>query len=172
MGRNRSAVIIGAGIGGITTAVYLAKNGYSVSVYEKNVSPGGRCGQLMREGHRFDLGATMLMMPGIYHDVFDSLGIELNEGSDIIRLRDLYTIFFDDCSQLVFSSDRERMKQQLEKIEPGSYEKSEEYVAEGYRIFRLGIDKLIGRNFYNMFQMVNLRNVPLLFRLRAFTSPL
>jgi phytoene dehydrogenase-like protein len=114
MGRNRSAVIIGAGIGGITTAVYLAKNGYSVSIYEKNSLPGGRCGQLIREGHRFDLGATMLMMPGIYHDVFDSLGIELNEGSDIIRLRDLYTIFFDDCSQLAFSSDRERMKQQLE----------------------------------------------------------
>jgi phytoene desaturase len=169
MGRNRSAVIIGAGIGGITTAVYLAKNGYSVSIYEKNSLPGGRCGQLIREGHRFDLGATMLMMPGIYHDVFDSLGIELNEGSDIIRLRDLYTIFFDDCSQLAFSSDRERMKQQLEKIEPGSYEKSEEYISEGYRIFRLGIDKLIGRNFYNLFQMVNLRNVPLLFRLRAFT---
>ena len=169
MGKNRTAVIIGAGIGGITTAVYLAKNGYSVSVYEKNSSPGGRCGQLIREGHRFDLGATMLMMPGIYHEVFDSLGIELNEGSDIIRLEDLYTIFFDDCSHLAFSSDRERMKEQLEKIEPGSYKKSEEYISKGYRIFRLGIDKLIGRNFYNIFQMVNLKNVPLLFRIKAFT---
>jgi phytoene desaturase len=170
MEKTRTAVIIGAGIGGITTAVYLAKNGYNVSVYEKNSSPGGRCGQLIQEGHRFDLGATMLMMPGIYHKVFDSLGIELNEGSDIIRLRDLYTIFFDDCSHLAFSSDRERMKEQLEKIEPGSYKKSEEYISKGYRIFRLGIDRLIGRNFYNLFQMVNLKNVPLLFRIKAFTS--
>ncbi len=169
MADNKTAVIIGAGIGGITTAVYLAKNGYNVSVYEKNSLPGGRCGQLVRDGHRFDLGATMLMMPGIYHEVFDSLGIELEEGKDIVPMRDLYTIFFDDCSQLVFTSDRERMKIPLEKIEPGSYERAEDYVTKGYRIFRLGMDKLIGRNFYNLFQMVNLKNIPLLFRLKAFT---
>jgi phytoene desaturase len=169
MGKKRTAIIIGAGIGGLTTAVYLARNGYSVSVYEKNSSPGGRCGQLIREGHRFDLGATMLMMPAIYHEVFDSLGIKLEEGRDIIPLSELYTIFFDDCSHLAFTSNRERMKQELEKIEPGSFEKSEDYISKGYRIFRLGIDKLIGRNFYNIFQMANLKNVPLLFRIKAFT---
>jgi phytoene desaturase (3,4-didehydrolycopene-forming) len=66
MTEKKSAVIIGAGIGGIATAIYLAKNGYSVAVFEKNSAPGGRCGQLIHEGHRFDLGATMLIMPGIY----------------------------------------------------------------------------------------------------------
>jgi len=170
MSKSRTAVIIGAGIGGITTAVYLAKNGYNVSVYEKNRSPGGRCGQLICEDHRFDLGATMLMMPGIYHEVFDSLGIPLEEGKDIVPLNELYTIFFDDCSHLVFTSDRERMKLQLEKIEPGSYERAEDYISKGYRIFRLGIDKLIGRNFYHLFQMINLKNIPLLFRIKAFIT--
>ena len=169
MDEQRRAVIIGAGIAGITTAVYLAKNGYHVSVYEKNSSPGGRCGQLIREGHRFDLGATMLMMPGIYHEVFDSLGVRLEEGSDIIPMENLYRIFFGDGSILDFTTDKERMKLQLEKIEPGSSEKAEEYISRGYRIFRLGIDKLIGRNFYNLFQMVNLKNIPLLFKIKAFT---
>jgi phytoene desaturase len=170
MNKSRTAVIIGAGIGGITTAVFLGKSGYNVSVYEKNSSPGGRCGQMIREGHRFDLGATMLMMPGIYHEVFGSLGIGLEEGSDIIALNDLYTIFFDDCSRLVFTADREKMKLPLEKIESGSFKRSEEYVAKGYRIFRLGIDKLIGRNFYHLFQMINLKNIPLLFRIKAFIN--
>ena len=76
MENNKSAAIIGAGIGGITTAIYLAKNGYNVNIYEKNDVPGGRCGQLIHEGHRFDLGATMLLMPGVYREVFDSLGTE------------------------------------------------------------------------------------------------
>jgi phytoene desaturase len=169
MGERRRAVIIGAGIGGITTAVYMAKNGYSVIVYEKNSSPGGRCGQLIRDGHRFDIGASMLMMPGIYHEVFDSLGIKLEEGRDIIPMKILYRIFFGDGSILDFTTDKERMKMQLEKIEPGSFKKAEEYVQKGYRIFRLGIHKLIGRNFYNIFQMINLRNVPLLFKIKAFT---
>jgi len=167
---NKSAIIIGAGIGGITTAVYLASNGYSVDIYEKNSAPGGRCGQLIREGHRFDLGATMLLMPGIYHGVLGELGIKLEEGTDIFPLKNLYTIHFDDGNKLEFTTDRDRMRQQVEKIEPGSFERSEKYVAEGYKIFRLGMDKLIGRNFYNLFQLVNFRNIGLLMKLKVFTS--
>jgi phytoene desaturase len=170
MNENKSAVIIGAGVGGITTAVYLARNGYIVDVYEKNPAPGGRCGQLIREGHRFDLGATMLLMPGIYHDVFESLGIKLEEGIDIFPLKNLYTIHFDDGTDLSFTTDRERMRQQLEKIESGSFDRSEKYVSEGYEIFRLGMNKLIGRNFYNLFQLVNFRNIGLLIRLKVFIS--
>jgi phytoene desaturase len=166
----KSVVIIGAGIGGITTAVYLTRKGYSVDLYEKNSAPGGRCGQIIREGHRFDLGATMLLMPGIYHEVFGELGIKLEEGSDIFPLKNLYTIHFDDGNKLEFTTDRDRMKQQVEKIETGSFERSEKYIAEGYKIFMLGIDKLIGRNFYNLFQLVNFRNIGLLMKLRVFTS--
>lgn len=167
---NKKVVIIGAGIGGITTAVYLAQNGYKVSVFEKNPEPGGRCGQYIRDGHRFDLGATMFLMPRIYHDVFNSLGIQLEENTDIVPLKDIYKIYFDDCSSLVFTSDRERMKQQLEKIEPGSFEKSEKYISNGYRIFRLGMDKLIGRNFYNFFQFATLKNLGLLIKLKVYIS--
>src|SRR5512133_2026479 len=108
----KTAAIIGAGIGGITTAIYLAKNGYKVDVYEKNSSPGGRCGQLIKDGHRFDTGATMLMMPGIYSEVFHSLGIPLFESDDIKPLEDLYRIYFDDMETLAFSADEKKMKMQ------------------------------------------------------------
>lgn len=94
----KSAVIIGAGIGGITTAIFLAKNGYKVDIYEKNSSPGGRCGQIIRDGHRFDLGATMLMMPGVYREVFKSLEIPLFESGTVIPLEiifDLYMMVFE-----------------------------------------------------------------------------
>ena len=170
MAENKTAVIIGAGVGGITTAVYLAKSGWSVDIYEKNSTPGGRCGQIIRDGHRFDLGATMLMMPGIYRDVFSSLGINLEEGNDIFPLKDLYKIHFDDGSSLSFTSDRDRMKAQLEEIEEGSFENAEKYVSEGYEIFKLGMKKLIDRNFYNLFQLVNFKNIGLLIKLKVFIS--
>jgi phytoene desaturase len=112
----------------------------------------------------------MLLMPEIYKEVFGSLGIRLEEGTDIFPLRNLYTIYFDDGSMLEFTADRERMKQQVEEIEPGSFEKSEKYVSDGYRIFRLGMDKLIGRNFYHLFQLVNFRNIGLLMKLKVFIS--
>jgi Phytoene dehydrogenase and related proteins len=138
MTEKKSAVIIGAGIGGIATAIYLAKNGYSVTVFEKNSTPGGRCGQMIRDGHRFDLGATMLVMPEIYQEIFKSLGIPLFENNEIKPLDNLYKIYFDNNDVLAFTTDKEKMKIQLEKIEPGSFEKSLKYVADGYEIFQMG----------------------------------
>jgi phytoene desaturase len=170
MTNNKTAVIIGAGIGGIATAVYLAKNGYEVCIHEKNLSPGGRCGQLIRDGHRFDLGATMLLMPGVYRQVLSELDISLEEEKDIVPLSDLYTIWFDSGEKIDFTSDEQRMKEQLEKIEPGSFEKSKKYVASGYKIFRLGMDKLVGRNFYNIFQFANFKNIGLLIKLKTYIS--
>jgi phytoene desaturase len=166
----KSAVIIGAGIGGIATAIYLAKKGYYVSVFEKNSSPGGRCGQLIRDGHRFDLGATMLMMPEIYREIFDSLGIPLFEKNEIKALDNLYKIYFDNNEIITFTTDKEKMKLQHEKIEPGSYEKSRKYVADGYEIFQIGINKLIGRNFDNVFQFANFRNIGMLIKLKTYIS--
>lgn len=170
MTRNKTAVIIGAGIGGIATSIYLSKNGYDVAVFEKNSAPGGRCGQLRRDGHRFDIGATMLMMPGIYRDVFSSLGIPLFENNDIKPLEDLYRIFFDNNEVLDLSPDKEKMKAQHERIEPGSYLKSRKYVEDGYEIFQLGMNKLINRNFDNVFQFANLRNIGLLIKLKTYIS--
>jgi phytoene desaturase len=170
MTSKRSAVIIGAGIGGIATSVYLAKSGYDVTVFEKNSAPGGRCGQLIRDGHRFDLGATMLMMPDIYRDVFDSLGIPLFENIEIKPLENLYKIYFDNNEVIAFTTDKEKMKAQHEAIEPGSYLKSRKYVEDGYEIFQLGMNKLIGRNFDNIFQFANFRNIGMLIKLKTYVS--
>jgi phytoene desaturase len=170
MEEKKPAVVIGAGIGGIATAIYLAKNGYNVDIYEKNSSPGGRCGRLIRDGHRFDLGATMLMMPGIYREVFQSLGIPLFENDDIKPLEELYKIYFDNDEIITFSPDENIMKAQLEKIEQGSFIKSQKYVSDGYEIFQIGMNKLIGRNFDNIFQFANFRNVGMLIKLKTYIS--
>jgi phytoene desaturase len=166
----KTAVVIGAGIGGIATALYLARNNYDVSVYEKNSSPGGRCGQLIRDGHRFDLGATMLMMPGIYREIFDSFGISLFEDGQVTPLDDLYKIYFDNNDVLTFSPNKEKMRSQHEKLEPGSYARSEKYVSDGYRIFQIGMKELIGRNFTNIFQFANFKNIGMLIRLKTYIS--
>ena len=130
-----TALIIGAGIGGITTSIFLAKNGYTVDVYEMNSSPGGRCGKIVRDGHRFDLGATMMLMPDVYRDVFNSLGLTLEKELSVKPLDDIYSLYFDDGSKLDFTTDRKRMEEQLEKIEKGSFARAEKYVT--YRLYTL-----------------------------------
>jgi len=166
MGSEKTAVIIGAGVGGITTSIYLAKQGYRVSVYEKNASPGGRCGQIIRDGHRFDLGATIYLMPEIYRKIFDSLGIKLEDSFKTTPLSPLYKIYFEEGVEIAFTTDKNKLKEQMESLETGSYEKSQQLIKEGYKLFQLAIDKLLGRNFYHLFEFVTLKNALLLVKLK------
>jgi phytoene desaturase len=163
----KTAIIIGAGIGGITTSIYLARQGYSVTVYEKNPFPGGRCSQLIRDGHRFDLGATIYLMPGVYDKIFESLGIKREEFFDSTPLPTLYSIYNDDGTSIAFTSDKTKLYNQLESFEKGSSAKAEKVISEGYENFNLATDHLLGRNFYNLFQFMTLRNANLLIRLNA-----
>ena len=66
MQHTMNALVVGAGIGGIATAAKLAQQGYQVTVLEKNETPGGRCGQMDIQGHRFDTGPTLFLMPDLY----------------------------------------------------------------------------------------------------------
>jgi phytoene desaturase len=165
---NKTAIIIGAGIGGIATSIYLAKNGFKVSVYEKNATPGGRCGHIIRDGHRFDLGATIFAMPSIYRKVFNSLGLKLEDCFEITELSTIIKIHFNNGEQIAFTTDQNKMQLQLEAIETGSFVKLKSYISEGNKFFDLAITKLLGRNFYTFFEFLNIRNALLLLRLKSY----
>ncbi len=167
MSVTKSAAIIGAGIGGLTTAVFLARAGYKVTVYEKNGFAGGRCSRYVKDGHRFDLGATIFLMPETYRQVFRSLGFDLDELFEFRKPDTLYSIYFDDGTVLDFSADREKMRLQLEALEPGSYDRMKDYVSQGYHFLELGMNRLLNRNFYHWYDFINLKNIGLLARLKV-----
>ncbi len=169
MAGNGTALVIGAGIGGITTSLFLAESGYNVDVYEKNIAAGGRCGQMMREGHRFDMGATMILMPEVYRDVLRSLGLTMKD-LNLKPLDDIYTLWFDDGTSLAFTTDRKRMEQQLESIEPGSFARAQKYVRTGYELYTVAFKKLLGRNFTRFFHFFNLPNALLLIKLKTYLN--
>jgi phytoene desaturase len=168
MGEQKKAVIIGAGVAGIATALFLTRAGYSVDVYEKNTNPGGRCGQLIQSGHRFDLGATILLMPSLYRQVFSALGLDMDKELETTSLEPVYKLFFGDGTNFAFSRNPQRMKEQLEAMEPGSFAQYECYVKEGYDFFGLSMVGLLNRNFYHLFQFINLKSTLLLIRLKTW----
>jgi phytoene desaturase len=168
MPEQKKAVIIGAGVGGIATAVFLAQQGFAVEIYEKNANPGGRCGQMIQDGHRFDLGATILLMPSLYRQVFSALGIDMDKELETTSLEPVYKLFFGDGTEFAFSRNAERMKSQLEAIEPGSNTQYERYIKEGYEFFNLSINGLLSKNFYHLFQFVNMKSIRLLIKLKTW----
>jgi phytoene desaturase len=161
-----SAIVIGAGIGGIATAVHLARRGIHVTVFEKNGRPGGRCDHFTQAGHRFDTGPTLLIMPLVYEAEFAAMGTSLRERLDLQRVDPTYHLVFDDGSQLGLTSDLKVMREQLELIEPGSFQGFLRYLEEGYRHYHLGMEKLVQRDFRTASAFFNFNNLPLLFRLK------
>lgn len=163
----KSALIIGAGIGGLATAARLARGGYSVTLVEKNDRPGGRCDQIQREGHRFDTGPTLFLMPEVFAETYSALGQRMEDHLDLRRIDPTYRIRFEDGTQLSLTSDINAMRRQLEAIEPGSFGGFLHYLAEGQSHYRLSLEKFVGRNFYGLLDYFSPANLPLIFKLKA-----
>ena len=125
----RSALVIGAGIGGITTAIHLARSGMHVTVLEKNSNPGGRCDRFSRDGHYFDTGPTLLVMPLLYETEFASLGSSWREMLDLVPVDPTYHLIFDDGSKLALTSDQDEMRRQEELMRKG------EFTLESFKTF-------------------------------------
>lgn len=166
----KSVIVIGAGIGGLATAVHLAKQGVQVTVYEKNSRPGGRCDQLVRDGHRFDVGPTLLVMPLVYEAEFAAIGANLHERLDLQRVDPTYHLVYDDASRLTLTSDMKRMYAQLEAIEPGSFQGFLNYFAEGHRHYHKAMEHLVNRDFRRARKFFNAKNLPLLHQVKPLAK--
>ena len=168
--KSKSVVIIGAGIGGISSAIHLANRGLHVTVLEKNSDPGGRCDWIEREGHHFDTGPTLMVMKPIYEAEFTSLGSAINDLLDLQQVDPTYRLVFDDGSQLALTSDMQSLGDQLESIEHGAFQGFMRYHEEGKRHYRLGMEKLVNHDFRRLSDFLNINNLPLLYQLKPLVN--
>jgi phytoene desaturase len=159
-------MVIGAGIAGIAAAAHLARRGVKVTVVEKNSEPGGRCDTFSKDGHRFDTGPTLLVMPLIYEYEFAALGESARGMLDLQRVDPTYNLVFDDGSHLALTSDLSSMRNQLESIQPGSYHGFLRYLEEGHRHYHLAVDRLVTRDFRKASDFINVANLPLLYQVK------
>jgi phytoene desaturase (3,4-didehydrolycopene-forming) len=166
----KSVIVIGAGVGGIVAATHLGRHGLKVTVLEKNSKPGGRCDRVSRDGHHFDTGPTLMVMPLLYEAEFAALGSSLREMLDIQRVDPTYHLVFDDGSRLALTSDMKSLEEQLETFQQGSFPGLLRYMEEGHRHYHLGIQKLVNRDFRKASEFFSLSNVPLALKLKPFTN--
>ena len=165
-----TALVIGAGLGGIATAARLARAGFQVRVLEKNEAPGGRCSQLVCDGYRFDIGATLLLMPEVFAETYTALGERIEDHLELRRVDPTYRLHFADDTQLVLTSNLNALQAQVEAIEPGSFGGLLRYLVEGHQAYHLCLQRFVGRNFYHLPDYFSVQNLPLLFKLKALVK--
>jgi phytoene desaturase len=144
---SQSVLVIGAGVAGIAAATHLARAGMHVTVLEKDLAPGGRCSRFVRDGHRFDTGPTLFVMPLLYEAEFAALGTSVADQLELLPVDPTYRLVFDDGDQLFLTSDMREMREQLEAIEPGSFDGLERYLKDGARNYRVVAERMVNHLF-------------------------
>jgi len=167
MTRTSKVLVIGAGVGGIAAAARLAREGYAVTVLEKNAFPGGRCGRLTVGGYTFDSGASIFLMPELYARAFADLGERMEDYLDLRRIDPTYSLFFQDNSHLHLTSDLQRMQSQLEAIEPGSFGRMLRYLEQAEHHYRISTDHIVQRDFRNFAEFASPANLLRFLRIRT-----
>ncbi len=112
--------VIGGGLAGLAAAIVLAARGHRVTLLEKNGWLGGKAALLSAEGFRFDMGPTILTLPGVLARVFAEAGHRMEDELDLIRLDPQWRCLFADGSVLDLVEDGPAMAQRLDGFAPGS----------------------------------------------------
>ncbi|MEE7625033.1 phytoene desaturase family protein [Methylobacter sp. Wu8] len=127
-------VVIGAGLGGLSAAISLATEGFSVDLLEKNDKVGGKLNVLEKDGFTFDLGPSILTMPHIFRKLFERAGKNMDDYVAIQSVEPHWRNFFEDGDTLDLSSDPVRMKQELDKLGPDTAGEFDRFLAYSKRL--------------------------------------
>ena len=129
--------IIGAGPGGLTAAMILARRGLDVTVFEQKDTVGGRNAPIRLGDFTFDTGPTFLMMKFILEEVFAEAGRRVDDYLDVVQLDPLYRLRIGGID-LLPSADAEQTKAQIREHFPGNEDGVDRFMAtEAKRFDRL-----------------------------------
>jgi diapolycopene oxygenase len=110
------ALIIGAGIAGIASAIRLTVKGYDVEVFEANSYPGGKLAEIGQNGYRFDAGPSLLTMPQYIDELFILAGKDPNEYFRYKKLDIICKYFYPDGTKLTAWADQQKFVEELSAV--------------------------------------------------------
>ncbi len=162
------AVVIGAGLGGLASAMRLGAKGYRVTVLDKLDSPGGRGSAITQGGHRFDLGPTIVTVPQTLRALWADCGRDFDADVDLRALDPFYEIRWPDGSTFTARQDTEAMRAEVGRLSPGDVAGYDRFLRDAEARYEFGFEDL-GRRPMHRFKDL-LKVLPRFAMLRADRS--
>lgn len=166
---NKKIAIIGAGFSGLSSACYLAKAGYEVTVYEKHQVVGGRSRSYSENGFVFDMGPSWYWMPDVFEKFFSDFGKKVSDYYQLVRLSPGYRVLFTD-DQFDVPANMEELYQLFEKYEPGSSTNLKKFLKEAEYKYNVGIHDLVYKPGINISELMDTRLISGVFKLDVLKS--
>lgn len=135
----KNAIVIGSGFSGLSTAAFLAKAKFKVTVIEKNQQLGGRARMIKENGFSFDMGPSWYWMPDIFDDLFKEFNLQTNDFYKLIKLDPGFKIIFDS-DEINMPANFEEICSIFESHEKGGEERLKEFIKDAKHKYDIGIN--------------------------------
>lgn len=159
------AVVIGAGFGGLASAVRLRARGFRVTLVERLPQAGGRARVFEQDGFTFDAGPTVITAPFLFEELWHLCGRDLAEDVELVPIDPFYRIRFDDGTSFNYTGDQERMEKEIARFSERDVDGYRRFLEKSKEIFEIGFEELGHVPFTNLSDM--LRIVPAMMKLQS-----
>lgn len=167
--KDNSVVVIGAGFSGLSCACHLAKQGYKVTLLEKNDQPGGRARSYSEKGFTWDMGPSWYWMPDVFERFFGEFDKKVSDYYQLDRLDPSYRVKFEnDVWDIPASMDA--IEKLFEEVEPGSSQKLRSFLAQAKYKYEIGVKKLVYKPSRSLIEFVDVKLLLGLLKMDVFTS--
>ena len=164
----KSAVIIGAGFGGLALAIRLQSAGIATTVLEARDRPGGRAYVWHKGGHVFDAGPTVITDPECLAQLWRLSGHDMAQDVTLLPVMPFYRLNWADGTSFDYSNDEAALRTEIAKLDPGDVAGYDKFLDYAAGVYREGYEKLGHVAFLDFKSMI--RAAPALAQYQAWRS--
>jgi phytoene desaturase len=162
------AIVIGAGLGGLSAAMRLGAKGYRVTVLDRLDRAGGRGSSITEAGHRFDLGPTIVTVPEVFRKLWAACGRDFDTDVELRALDPFYEIRWPDGSHFTARSDTAAMVEEVRRLSPGDVPGYLRFLKDSRRRYVVGYEGMVAEPMHRLWDTIKV--LPEFARLRADRS--
>jgi phytoene desaturase len=152
---NKNIHIIGSGFSALSASCYLSKQGYNVTILEKNDTLGGRARQFKKDGFTFDIGPSWYWMPDVFERFFADFGKKPSDYYTLDKLSPGYEVYFGENSSLKISENLEDIYKMFEAEEKGSAKHLKSFLDSAKSNYNTAIKDLVYKPGVSPLELVN-----------------
>lgn len=161
--------IIGGGLGGMVSALLLARKGIKVTLFERQERLGGRLAFEEDQRYRIDRGPTIVLLPEMLQGIAREAGIGDDE-YELIRCDPMYRFHYPDGTQLTKWTDTDRMSEELDTVSDSDSRAFRRYMQDMNPVFHEGRELFLEKTFLQRRSFFSWRNMRLLAKLRVYLN--
>jgi len=165
---SNAAIVIGAGLGGLAAAMRLGAKGYAVTVLDRLDLPGGRGSSVTQDGHRFDLGPTIITVPQVYEDLWRACGRDFHKDISLRAMDPFYEVRWPDGSTFTARQDTDAMLAEVARLSPADVAGYKRFLKDSEECYKVGFEGMVAQPMNKIWETIKV--LPEFVRLRADRS--